>query len=630
MDENIPDEVLEIFTQDGVLLTTAPAAYIPYINTVGTLSIVEYPNSNLTRCVEWKPIDVTIDSDMQDQEWQVVNTIAKRHRSLSGNFPVEVGHRSKYLKINMNEIKSFRVTTKNQKLAFRDGKGDCICTFVFQHGNCDGLVAVLKGIHKTVVSRRDKHLYCIADDIKNPERQQLDKSFAELNLFQEHSSDYVWKFVKNFQNRPYETTMEAFSKITDIVYRSPDHRLLDNEVNDILNRSLEAIEGNTTTHSHDEYEVVAHVPKLPERKDYPRGRPLSLEQWKALQDHDGQVEDIDAVKLVIFRGGISPNVRKEVWKYLLDYHKWDYANNEQQNLIKQRNEEYFIMKLQWRSMTKIQEDNFTDYRERKSLIEKDVNRTDRVMDYFAGENNPNLQVLFDILMTYAMYNFDLGYVQGMSDLLSPILYLMDNEVEAFWCFVGFMNKVCSNFDVDQAGMKEQLQHLQTLTAFIDPEFSNYLYKHDSANMFFCFRWLLVWFKRELSQQDVMRLWEVLWTGLPCQNFHLLICVAILDTEKNILMENNYGFTEILKHINDLSGNIDISAVISKAEGMYNQIIAAEHLTDSVRFIIGLPMLGNAIIDSKEASPDLSDLAPCSTNGEVDEASYESAISNSFL
>lgn len=94
-------------------------------------------------------------------------------------------------------------------------------------------------------------------------------------------------------------------------------------------------------------------------------------------------------------------------------------------------------------MTKIQENNFADYRDRKSLIEKDVNRTDRTMDFYAGDNNPNLQLLNDILMTYVMYNFDLGYVQGMSDLLSPILYLLRDEVDSFWCFVGFMNKVVS-------------------------------------------------------------------------------------------------------------------------------------------------------------------------------------------
>ena len=75
------------------------------------------------------------------------------------------------------------------------------------------------------------------------------------------------------------------------------------------------------------------------------------------------------------------------------------------------------------------------------ISEKDVNRTDRTLEFFAGENNPNLQLLQDILMTYVMYNFDLGYVQGMSDLLSPILCLMTNEVDAFWCFVGFMDKV---------------------------------------------------------------------------------------------------------------------------------------------------------------------------------------------
>lgn len=73
--------------------------------------------------------------------------------------------------------------------------------------------------------------------------------------------------------------------------------------------------------------------------------------------------------------------------------------------------------------------------------EKDVTRTDRTVQFFAGENNKNLQTLSDILMTYVMYNFDLGYVQGMSDLLSPILCLMTDEVDAFWCFVGFMDKV---------------------------------------------------------------------------------------------------------------------------------------------------------------------------------------------
>lgn len=105
---------------------------------------------------------------------------------------------------------------------------------------------------------------------------------------------------------------------------------------------------------------------------------------------------------------------------------------------------------------------------------------------------------------------------------------------------------CSNFDIDQAGMKEQFKKLQDLLAFYEPQLYAYLQEHESANMFFCFRWLLVWFKRELSQDDVMRFWEVLWTGLPCENFHLLVAVTILDNEKKALMSNDNGFTEILK------------------------------------------------------------------------------------
>ncbi|KAG8264000.1 hypothetical protein J6590_021668 [Homalodisca vitripennis] len=179
-------------------------------------------------------------------------------------------------------------------------------------------------------------------------------------------------------------------------------------------------------------------------------------------------------------------------------------------------------------------------------LEKDVNRTDRTHPFFEGENNANLGLLYDILMTYVMYNFDLGYVQGMSDLLSPILILLSNEVDAFWCFVGLMDRVFRNFDMDQAGMKKQLSQLHSLLAAAEPELAVYLDQNDSGNMFFCFRWLLVLFKREFTHDEILRLWETIFTDLPCPNFHLLLCVAILDCEKDILIENKYQFNEILK------------------------------------------------------------------------------------
>lgn len=51
----------------------------------------------------------------------------------------------------------------------------------------------------------------------------------------------------------------------------------------------------------------------------------------------------------------------------------------------------------------------------------------------------------------------LGVVlQGMSDLLSPILYVIGDESEAFWCFASLMERMAPNFHRDQNGMHSQL------------------------------------------------------------------------------------------------------------------------------------------------------------------------------
>jgi hypothetical protein len=42
------------------------------------------------------------------------------------------------------------------------------------------------------------------------------------------------------------------------------------------------------------------------------------------------------------------------------------------------------------------------------LADKDVVRTDRSWEYYEGEDNPNLKILYNVLLTYTFYNFDLG------------------------------------------------------------------------------------------------------------------------------------------------------------------------------------------------------------------------------
>lgn len=90
--------------------------------------------------------------------------------------------------------------------------------------------------------------------------------------------------------------------------------------------------------------------------------------------------------------------------------------------------------------------------------EKDVHRTDRHIPLFEGEDIPHpdpdspfaeggtnvhLEQMKDMLLTYNEYNRDLGYVQGMSDLLAPIYAVEQDDAVAFWGFVGFMDRMVS-------------------------------------------------------------------------------------------------------------------------------------------------------------------------------------------
>lgn len=50
--------------------------------------------------------------------------------------------------------------------------------------------------------------------------------------------------------------------------------------------------------------------------------------------------------------------------------------------------------------------------------------------------NPRYPVPLTLL--FVSFSICPGYVQGMSDLLSPLLFITQNEVESFWCLTGFM------------------------------------------------------------------------------------------------------------------------------------------------------------------------------------------------
>ncbi|KAK9356395.1 rab-GTPase-TBC domain-containing protein [Lipomyces doorenjongii] len=314
-----------------------------------------------------------------------------------------------------------------------------------------------------------------------------------------------------------------------------------------------------------------------------RRNEVSRDEWKAFFDASGRLRvTVSEVKERVFHGGLSRDIRSEAWLFLLGVYPWDSSQLERQSIMAAKRDEYFRLKRQWWDDIDRQQID-TVWKDQRNRIEKDVHRTDRNIPLFAGEDTPHpdpdspfanigtnvhLEQLKDMLITYNEYNKSLGYVQGMSDLLSPIYAVVQDDAVAFWAFVGFMNRMQRNFLRDQSGMHRQLLALDNLVQLMEPQLYTHLEKADSTNFFFMFRMLLVWFKREFKWVDVLRLWEVLWTDYLSSQFVIFVGLAILDKHKEVIMEHLEHFDEVLKYMNELSKTIDLEDTLTRAEVLF--------------------------------------------------------------
>ena len=72
-------------------------------------------------------------------------------------------------------------------------------------------------------------------------------------------------------------------------------------------------------------------------------------------------------------------------------------------------------------------------------IDKDVQRCDRNHPYFT--NLSNLEKLRNIITTYVWDNLDVGYMQGMCDIVAPLLVVFNEEAITHSCFAFLMERM---------------------------------------------------------------------------------------------------------------------------------------------------------------------------------------------
>ena len=100
-------------------------------------------------------------------------------------------------------------------------------------------------------------------------------------------------------------------------------------------------------------------------------------------------------------------------------------------------------------LDRIKQEQVGKYEEMKELARKyspdirqidlDVNRTYRDHVMFRERYNSRQQDLFHVLAAYSMFNTEVGYCQGMSQIAALLLMYLNSEEDAFWALSQLMS-----------------------------------------------------------------------------------------------------------------------------------------------------------------------------------------------
>ncbi|KAM3873889.1 small G protein signaling modulator 1-like [Diretmus argenteus] len=354
---------------------------------------------------------------------------------------------------------------------------------------------------------------------------------------------------------------------------------------------------------------------------------LSVEVWGSFLKDCSAYEEQEIQRLVYF-GGVAPTLRKEVWPFLLGHYHFTMTekcrlqlDEEMQTIyeqtmkewqgceaiVRQREREKHAEALarcssgasvergpvqrdstistdsslssssehqnapsQTDSSSSTQQEQLDMYLINLHRIDKDVRRCDRTYWYFTPAN---LEKLRNIMCSYVWQHLETGYVQGMCDLLAPLLVILDDEVMAFSCFTELMKRMNQNFPHGGA-MDSHFANMRSIIQILDSELFELMQQNgDYTHFYFCYRWFLLDFKREMVYDDVFSLWETIWAAkyTSSDHFVLFIALALVEMYRDIILENNMDFTDIIKFFNEMAERHDVPQVLMMARDLVHKV-----------------------------------------------------------
>ncbi|XP_069688332.1 USP6 N-terminal-like protein isoform X5 [Periplaneta americana] len=246
-------------------------------------------------------------------------------------------------------------------------------------------------------------------------------------------------------------------------------------------------------HATDRYGFI-HDKRLPQKADPHelRLRQVEMERvkkWLKMLKNWETMSTSEKLRRRIYKG-IPNSLRGQVWSQLLNL---ETVRVEQQGKYEE------MRQLAWRWSPDIRQ------------IDLDVNRTYRDHIMFRERYGLKQQALFNVLGAYSVYNLDIGYCQGMSQIAALLLMYL-NEEDAFWALsVLVSDKKYSMHGFFIPGfpklLRYQEHHDKIMNKFL-PKLKKHLDRNGVDTGIYTLKWFFQCFLDRIPFTLTLRVWDV--------------------------------------------------------------------------------------------------------------------------
>lgn len=164
-----------------------------------------------------------------------------------------------------------------------------------------------------------------------------------------------------------------------------------------------------------------------------------------------------------------------------------------------------------------QEGKYLEMRERARMwspdirqIDLDVNRTYRNHIMFRERYSVKQQALFHVLAAYSVYNTEVGYCQGMSQIAALLLMYM-NEEDAFWAISVLMtderHAMHGFFIQGFPKLRRFQEHHDRVLGRLLPKLKRHLDRYEMHTSLYTLKWFFQCFLDRVPFTLTLRLWD---------------------------------------------------------------------------------------------------------------------------